>query len=29
MAEKVAKVGVKREPGFLYFLRGSMFGRPR
>src|SRR5438445_3144265 len=23
MAEKVAKVGVKREPGFLYFLRGS------
>lgn len=23
MAEKVAKVGVKREPGYLYFLRGS------
>ena len=23
MAEKVAKLGVKREPGFLYFLRGS------
>ena len=23
MAEKVAKIGVKREPGFLYFLRGS------
>src|SRR5262245_31422724 len=23
MAEKVAKVGVKREPGDLYFLRGS------
>src|SRR2546421_11544952 len=23
MAEEVAKVGVKREPGFLYFLRGS------
>src|SRR5207237_10303602 len=23
MAEKVAKMGVKREPGFLYFLRGS------
>ena len=23
MAEKVAKLGVKREPGYLYFLRGS------
>jgi hypothetical protein len=23
MAEKVAKIGVKREPGYLYFLRGS------
>jgi hypothetical protein len=23
MAEKVAKVGVKKESGFLYFLRGS------
>ena len=23
MAEKVAKIGVKREPGFLYFLRAS------
>ena len=23
MAEKVAKVGVKRESGYLYFLRGS------
>src|SRR5437762_12527064 len=23
MAEKVAKVGVKREPGYLYFLGGS------
>src|SRR5262245_35612369 len=23
MAEKVAKLGVKREPGFLYFLRGA------
>src|SRR5438552_14384734 len=23
MAEKVSKLGVKREPGFLYFLRGS------
>jgi len=23
MAEKVAKMGVKREPGYLYFLRGS------
>ena len=23
MAEKVVRIGVKREPGFLYFLRGS------
>ncbi len=23
MAEKVTKLGVKREPGYLYFLRGS------
>ena len=23
MAEKVVKIGVKREPGFLYFLRGT------
>jgi hypothetical protein len=23
MAEKVAKLGVKREPGYLYFLRGA------
>src|SRR5438552_13507812 len=23
MAEKVSKLGVKREPGFLYFLRGT------
>lgn len=23
MAEKVAKVGVKRESGFLYYLRGN------
>ena len=23
MAEKVAKLGIKREPGYLYFLRGS------
>ena len=23
MAEKVAKIGVKRETGYLYFLRGS------
>ena len=23
MAERVAKLGVKREPGYLYFLRGS------
>src|SRR5438270_5572123 len=23
MAEKVSKVGVKREPGYLYFLRGT------
>ncbi len=23
MAEKVAKLGVKREPGFLYFLKAS------
>jgi len=23
MAEKVEKLGVKREPGFLYFLRGT------
>ena len=23
MAEKVASLGVKREPGYLYFLRGS------
>jgi len=23
MAEKVVKLGVKREPGFLYFLRGT------
>lgn len=23
MAEKVAKVGLKREAGYLYFLRGS------
>src|SRR5438105_15455930 len=23
MAEKVVKLGVKREPGYLYFLRGS------
>lgn len=23
MAEKVAKMGIKRETGYLYFLRGS------
>jgi hypothetical protein len=23
MAEKVSKLGVKREPGYLYFLRGT------
>ena len=23
MAETITKLGVKREPGFLYFLRGS------
>jgi hypothetical protein len=23
MAEKIAKLGIKREPGWLYFLRGS------
>jgi hypothetical protein len=23
MAEKIAKIGVKREPGYLYFLRES------
>ena len=29
MSEKVAKIGLKREPGFLYFLReSSVFRSP-